>query len=252
MGLPHLGQRLNVGWSSVPQLLQNIAHLRRQAKAVNQLYGRASRKVAWVGRSPLRGILGAFAPKSLLSLEVHDLSAVEQTGKFEENQVADEDLPTENVVLLRLLLLALFTLSGTTLALAKDIALVSNKGGTVAGLTMPELVKLCKAQTSRWPDGKAVTVFVRDPASPDMRMILEKVYTGTAGEVSDLISNANHGRANHPAIVIVASDGELVRKVASTPGAIGLVDVYAINSSVEVVKIAGKLPFEPGYPLHGN
>jgi hypothetical protein len=194
----------------------------------------------------------AFASKSLLSLEVHDLSAVEQTSKFEENQLVEEDFPTENAVLPRLLLLALFTLSGTTLALAKDIALVSNKGGTVAGLTMPELVKLCKAQTNRWPDGKAVTVFVRDPASPDMRMILEKVYSSTAGEVSDLISNANRGRTNHPAIVVVTSDDELVRKVASTPGAIGLVDVYAINSSVEVVKVAGKLPFEPGYPLHGN
>ena len=188
----------------------------------------------------------------MLSLEVHDLSAVEQTGKFEENQLAEEDFSTENTVLLRLLLLGLFTLGGTTLTLAKDIALVSNKGGTVAGLTMPELVRLCKAQTNRWPDGKAVTVFVRDPASPDMRMILEKVYASTAGELADLISSANHGRPNHPAIVIVASDDELVRKVASTPGAIGLVDVYAINSSVEVVKLAGKLPFEPGYPLHGN
>jgi len=30
------------------------------------------------------------------------------------------------------------------------------------------------------------------------------------------------------------------------------VDVYSINSSVAVVKIAGKLPLEPGYLLHGN
>jgi len=43
-----------------------------------------------------------------------------------------------------------------------------------------------------------------------------------------------------------------VNKVASTPGAIGVVDVYSINSSVEVVKIGGKLPLEPGYLLHGN
>ena len=35
-------------------------------------------------------------------------------------------------------------------------------------------------------------------------------------------------------------------------GAIGVVDVYAINSSVAVVKLGGKLPLEPGYLLHGN
>ena len=59
-------------------------------------------------------------------------------------------------------------------------------------------------------------------------------------------------RSMHPAIIVVDSDEELVNKVASIPGAIGVVDVYAINSSVAVVKIAGKLPLEPGYLLHGN
>jgi ABC-type phosphate transport system substrate-binding protein len=143
-------------------------------------------------------------------------------------------------------------LSGATLALAKDIALIANKGGSVSVLTMPELVKLCKAQTSRWPDGKSVTLIVRDPASPEMKMVLEKIYSSTPEAVNELIVTANHGRMNHPAILVVSSDEELVKKVAGTPGAVGLVDVYAINSSVDVIKIAGKLPFEPGYPLHGN
>jgi len=70
--------------------------------------------------------------------------------------------------------------------------------------------------------------------------------------VDALVSSANHERSNHPAIVVVSSDDELVRRVASTPGAIGLVDVYSINSSVQVVKIGGKLPLEPWYSLHGN
>jgi hypothetical protein len=33
---------------------------------------------------------------------------------------------------------------------------------------------------------------------------------------------------------------------------VGVVDVYAINSSVLVLKLGGKLPLEPGYLLHGN
>ena len=40
--------------------------------------------------------------------------------------------------------------------------------------------------------------------------------------------------------------------IALLPGAVGVVDVYSINSSVVVMKIAGKLPMEPGYLLHGN
>jgi ABC-type phosphate transport system substrate-binding protein len=143
-------------------------------------------------------------------------------------------------------------LSFAALASAKDIALIANKGSAVSAVTMPDLVKLCKAQTNRWPDGKSVTLVVRDPASAEMKMVLEKVYSMTPDAVNEMIATANHGRMNHPAVIVVSSDDELVKKVAGTPGAVGLVDVYAINSSVDVMKIAGKLPFEPGYPLHGN
>ncbi len=209
------------------------------------MYANHPEKVAPIATLP--------AANSLLSLKVHDLSDVEQTAEFDDNQHGSEESPTENAVFLpRVLLIAFLMLSGSTLALAKDIALVSNKTGSVGAVTMVELVKLCKAQTNRWPDGKSVTIFVRDPASPDMRVVLEKIYAASASELNDLIAATNRGRASHPAIVVVASDDELVRRVATTPGAIGLVDVYAINSSVEVVKIAGKLPFVPGYPLHGN
>jgi ABC-type phosphate transport system substrate-binding protein len=156
------------------------------------------------------------------------------------------------VFLRRVFILTLLLLSGWTLAQAKDIALIANKGGSVSVLTMPELVKLCKAQTNRWGDGKSVTLVVRDPASAEMKMVLEKIYSMTPEAVNELIATANHGRTNHPAILVVSSDDELVKKVAGTPGAVGLVDVYAINSSVDVIKIGGKLPFEPGYPLHGN
>jgi len=57
---------------------------------------------------------------------------------------------------------------------------------------------------------------------------------------------------NHPAIVVVDSDEAVVKKVESSPGAVGLVDVYAISGAVTVVRLGGKLPLQPGYALHGN
>jgi ABC-type phosphate transport system substrate-binding protein len=139
-----------------------------------------------------------------------------------------------------------------SLAAARDLAVVSNKANTVTAMSLPDLVKICKAQTARWPDGKPVVFIMRTPAAPEMKLLLEKVYELSEAEVKQLISTANHGRANHPAIVVADSDEDLVNKVASIPGAVGVVDVYSINSSVAVVKLAGKLPLEPGYPLHGN
>jgi len=123
--------------------------------------------------------------------------------------------------------LCLFLAASVSLASARDLALVSNKTNTVTVMTVPDLIKICKAQTNRWPDGKPVTFIMRAPAVPEMRLLLEKVYGLPEAQVKELIVSANHGRANQ-------------------------VDVYAINSSVEVLKLAGKLPLEPGYLLHGD
>lgn len=130
--------------------------------------------------------------------------------------------------------------------------MISNKSNATAAMTLADLAKVCKAQTNRWPDGKPVTFIMRAPSAPEMKALLEKVFELPESGVSELIATANHGRSSHPAILVVNSDEELVNKVASIPGAVGVVDVYSINSSVTVVKISGKLPLEPGYPLHGN
>ena len=146
----------------------------------------------------------------------------------------------------------LFLAASVSLAAARDLALVSNKANSLSTITLPDFVKVCKGQTNRWPDGKSVTFIMRNPSTPEMKLFLEKIYELPEAQVKDVIATANHGRMGHPAIMIVDSDEDLVNKVASLPGAVGVVDVYAINSSVAVVKLAGKLPLEPGYLLHGN
>jgi ABC-type phosphate transport system substrate-binding protein len=159
----------------------------------------------------------------------------------------------ENAVLCRRVLAVLLVVAGgSVVAAARDLALVSNKANTVTEVSMPDLVKICKGQTSRWPKGKPVTLFTRNPASPEMKLALEKIYARSKDEVNDLIAAANHGRANHPAIIVVDSDKDLVESVASTPGAVGLVDVYSINGAITVLRVEGKLPLQAGYPLHGN
>jgi|SRR5271170_5297658 len=137
-------------------------------------------------------------------------------------------------------------------AAARDFALISNKTNHVEAVSVAELLKIGKGQMESWPDGKPVSLVTRDPASPEMRLVLEKVYGVPKEEVLVLITGANHARANHPAIVVVDSDDAVVKKVESTPGAVGVVDVYAITGSVKVVRVGGKLPLQPGYVLHGN
>ena len=150
------------------------------------------------------------------------------------------------------MIVSLFLLASVSLAAARDLAFVSNKANTVNAITVADLIKVCKGQTNHWPDGKPVTFIMRNTSAPEIKILLEKVYEMPESGVRELITTANHGRKGHPAIMMVDSDEELVNQVASIPGAVGVVDVYSINSGVAVMKIAGKLPLEPGYLLHGN
>ena len=79
-----------------------------------------------------------------------------------------------------------------------------------------------------------------------MKVALEKIFGATPDKIKSLVA------ANPSYFAIVNSDADVIRLVESIPGAVGLIDVYSITSGVNVVKLNGKLPLEPGYVLHGN
>ena len=114
---------------------------------------------------------------------------------------------------------------------------------------MSELAKLCKGAPKSWPDGRNFTLVIHDPESPEMHGAIQKLFGVSASEVKPLLAKLNESR---PVIRIVETDENLLRTVEATPGAVGLVDVYAINSSVKVLRIDGKLPFDVGYVFKGN
>jgi ABC-type phosphate transport system substrate-binding protein len=176
---------------------------------------------------------------------------VEHCTKMTENV---ELLPLRRSLLRKKTVCALLLIVGwlTPRAWSKDLAVIANKGSEAAPLSVAELAKICKAEVKRWPDGKPMTFVTRNPDAPEMKVLIEKVYEMPADDVLSLITTANHGRSNRPAIVVVSSDQEVVRTVESTPGAVGIVDVYSITGGVSVVKVGGKLPLETGYALHGN
>jgi ABC-type phosphate transport system substrate-binding protein len=129
---------------------------------------------------------------------------------------------------------------------ARDVAVVVDKGNSTATLSLPDLTKLFKGDTHNWPDGKRVTVFLSDPNSSDMKMVLQRIYSMNAEQIKNL-ADAHRGN-----ILVVGSDDLVVKAVQTNPGSIGVVNVYSINSGIKVVRVDGKLPLESGYLLHGT
>lgn len=135
------------------------------------------------------------------------------------------------------------------LAGVRNWAIVTSSGSKLQDVPLTDLSKLCKGTQKAWPDGKSFLLVLKDPESSEMRVAVQKLLGVEPGDAKVAIAKLNEA---HPLIKIVKSDEELLQTVGATPGAIGVVDVYAINSSVKVLRIDGKLPFDIGYALKVN
>jgi len=147
----------------------------------------------------------------------------------------------------RPLLLACVCLGALSCAAhARQLAVIADPANTTSNLTVGELEKILGIHTQSWPDGKPVTVVLRDPSSADMQIVLRKLLNMTPDQARSLI------HAHSGTIVVADSDEAVLRFVSGTRGAIGIVDLYSLTKDVKVLKVDGKLPVEQGYILRGN
>jgi hypothetical protein len=131
----------------------------------------------------------------------------------------------------------------------KNIAVVMSAGAKLQDVQLSELVKLCKGTQKTWIDGKSFTLVMTDPGAPEMHPAVQKLFGMPAADLKAALAKLNESRT---LIKIVDSDADILRSVEEISGAVGIVDVYAINSSVKVLRVDGKLPFDVGYALKGN
>ena len=129
---------------------------------------------------------------------------------------------------------------------AKQLAIVADKANSTSNLTAAELMRIFTAHSRNWPDGKSITIVMRDPSSADMQLVLRKLMNMTPEQAHAFVL------AHRDAIMVADSDDAVLRFVSTSPGAIGVVDLYSLTQDVRVVKIDGKLPVEQGYLLRGN
>jgi hypothetical protein len=131
----------------------------------------------------------------------------------------------------------------------KSMAIITAAGSKLQDVTLAELAKMCKGSQKAWPDGRSFTLVMKDPDAPEMHVVAVKLFGVGPNDLKSSIAKVNETRQ---VVKIVSSDEELLRTVEATPGAVGIMDVYSINSTVKGLRIDGKLPFDVGYALKGN
>jgi|SwirhisoilCB3_FD_contig_91_1213477_length_941_multi_3_in_0_out_0_1 ABC-type phosphate transport system substrate-binding protein len=127
---------------------------------------------------------------------------------------------------------------------AKNIAVVVSKSNNTGSITSADLAKMLESTARKWPDGSNVTVVLPGGAtSQDAELVVARVFKLNQAQARKFL-------ADHKSVFVTgSSDEDVLNKVGSLPGSVGLVDVYSINNAVRVLKVDGKLPLEQGYLL---
>lgn len=143
----------------------------------------------------------------------------------------------------RVAALLAFLLTFLTPCFAHHMAVVVNKDNKVDNVAAVHLGKIFRSEIKKWPDGKPV-VLVLHKNSEGETETLERLIKMSPGELKALIAT------HKDSIMLVDSDADVLKIVQSTPGAVGLVEIHAIDNTVNVVRVDGKLPMESGYLAH--
>ncbi|MGA9355924.1 MAG: substrate-binding domain-containing protein [Terriglobales bacterium] len=135
-----------------------------------------------------------------------------------------------------------------TPCLAHHIAVVVDKDNKTQNITSAHLAKIVKGEVKKWPDGRNVVLVLH--ATLDEVGTLARLTKMTDAEVKAMIDERKNNDKDKDSIVLKTSDAEVIETVASTPGAIGMVEEHSISGRVSVIKVDGKLPLESGYLPH--
>jgi phosphate transport system substrate-binding protein len=132
---------------------------------------------------------------------------------------------------------------------SEPLAIVVNKSNPIDDLSFVELRHVFLGERSHWPNGRRITVVMREPGEPERRAILHDVCGMNEEQFkTHLLGGLFTGDILVSPKILAAPSG--VRKfVFNVPGAIGYLRMSDVDASVKVVRVDKLLPEDRGYKL---
>ena len=132
---------------------------------------------------------------------------------------------------------------------AEPLVIVVNRSNPVNDLSFDELRRIFLGNRSHWPNGRRITLVMREPGEAERRTVLHEV----CGMNEDQFKNHFvHGLFTGEILVspkILSSPTGVRKFVFNVPGAIGYLRVADVDDTVKVVRIDELLPDDKGYKL---
>ena len=135
----------------------------------------------------------------------------------------------------------------------QPLAIVINRSNSVDDLSMLELRRIFLGERSHWPNGRRITLVMREPGEPERTAILKDVCQMNEGELKN---HFLHGLFTGEILVspkILATPVGVRKFVFNVPGAIGYLRLSDVDNTVKIVRVNELLPEDRGYQLRtGN
>lgn len=130
-----------------------------------------------------------------------------------------------------------------------DIAVVVHPDTPVTDMTVAEVRKVFIGERQYWTSNMPVILLVRAPVAREREVVLKVIYQMTESQFKQFwIAKIFRSEAVSAPKIVYSSD--MANQILSAvPGAIGFVDAKSVAPGLKVVKVNGKLPGDPEYPL---
>jgi ABC-type phosphate transport system substrate-binding protein len=132
---------------------------------------------------------------------------------------------------------------------AGDVAIIVHRSHPENGLTMAELSRVFRMEQQHWKSGDRIDVVLQASGSEKDTIMQSRVLGLRASELPAFWLGKTFRGEITSAPRSLASDASVKQLVGSNLHAVGYVDSLLLDESVKALKIDGKSPGEPGYPL---
>jgi ABC-type phosphate transport system substrate-binding protein len=129
------------------------------------------------------------------------------------------------------------------------VAIVVNPKSSVTELSFAELRRIFLGQQQFWPDRSKVTLLVRAPVAHERAVVLDQIYRMDEDQFRQYWIGKMFRAEVAGGPKIVYSSDMAMNLVSVIPGSITFVLASAVTGDAKVLRIDGKLPSDPGYPL---
>jgi hypothetical protein len=130
-----------------------------------------------------------------------------------------------------------------------DIAVVVHPDTPITNLSMAEVRKVFLGDRQYWSTNVPVVLLIRAPVARERDVVLKRIYQMSDAQFKQYWIAKIFRAESASAPKVVYSNDMANELVSAIPGAIAFIDSREVRPGAKVVRVDGKLPGEPGYPL---